>query len=96
MVFDVYDDYEQSECVQKWLCENGVFIVVGIVIGLIGIFGWQQWCNYQVSSWVVVVQLYQQVQFVEVVGNIVSVDQFIDCLQKDFSKLIYVVFVISE
>lgn len=49
MAFDVLDDREQSELVQKWLRENVMSILVGIGLGLLLIFGWQQWRKHQAS-----------------------------------------------
>ncbi|MEO8803564.1 MAG: tetratricopeptide repeat protein [Rudaea sp.] len=49
MAFDVLDDREQSELVQKWLRENVLSILVGIGLGLLLIFGWQQWRKHQAS-----------------------------------------------
>jgi predicted negative regulator of RcsB-dependent stress response len=43
MAFEVLDEHEQGELVQKWLRENAVAILVGIGLGLLLIFGWQQW-----------------------------------------------------
>jgi predicted negative regulator of RcsB-dependent stress response len=43
MAFDVLDEHEQGELVQKWLRENAASIAIGIALGLILIFGWQQW-----------------------------------------------------
>jgi predicted negative regulator of RcsB-dependent stress response len=43
MAFDVLDEHEQGELVQKWLRENAMSIAIGIALGLILIFGWQQW-----------------------------------------------------
>ena len=43
MSFDVLDEHEQGELVQKWLRENAVAIATGIALGLALIFGWQQW-----------------------------------------------------
>lgn len=43
MAFDVLDEHEQGELVQKWLRENAAAIIVGIVLGLVLIFGWNQW-----------------------------------------------------
>jgi predicted negative regulator of RcsB-dependent stress response len=43
MAFEVLDEHEQGELVQKWLRENVFTILVGIGIGLLLIFGWQQW-----------------------------------------------------
>lgn len=43
MAFEVLDEHEQGELVQKWLRENAMSIVIGVGIGLVLIFGWQQW-----------------------------------------------------
>ena len=43
MAFEVLDEHEQGELVQKWLRENAMSIAIGIALGLILIFGWQQW-----------------------------------------------------
>ncbi|HEY6985507.1 MAG TPA: tetratricopeptide repeat protein [Rhodanobacteraceae bacterium] len=40
---DVLDEHEQGELVQKWLRENAMSIAIGIALGLVLIFGWQQW-----------------------------------------------------
>jgi len=96
MAFDAYDDYEQSERVQKWLRENGVSIAVGIAIGLVGIFGWQQWRNHQASNRAAAASIYQQVQAAENVGNQAMADQLTGQLQKDYAKSSYAVFATSE
>ncbi|MCP1375336.1 YfgM family protein [Dyella lutea] len=96
MAFDAYDDYEQSERVQKWLRENGVSIAVGIAIGLVGIFGWQQWRNHQASSRAAAAAIYQQVQAAENVGNQAVADQLTEQLQKNYDKSSYAVFATSE
>jgi len=54
------DDYlsekEQWEAIKRWLRENGLWIVAGIVVGAAGIGGWQWWkahvdqVNAQASS----------------------------------------------
>jgi predicted negative regulator of RcsB-dependent stress response len=43
MAFDVLDEHEQGELVQKWLRENALSILIGVGLGLVLIFGWQQW-----------------------------------------------------
>ena len=50
MAFDLLDEHEQGELVQKWLRENAMAIVTGIVIGLALIFGWQQWKAHTASQ----------------------------------------------
>jgi len=41
-------DEQQADRAKQWLRENGVFIAAGIVLGLGGLFGWQQWQEYKV------------------------------------------------
>lgn len=43
------DDYEQGQAVKKWFKENGTSIVLGVGLGLGGIFGWQQYQSWQVN-----------------------------------------------
>lgn len=50
MAFDVLDEHEQGELVQKWLRENALAIATGIGIGLALIFGWQQWKTHQATK----------------------------------------------
>ncbi|HZP67681.1 MAG TPA: tetratricopeptide repeat protein [Rudaea sp.] len=47
MAFDVLDEHEQGELVQKWLRENAFSILIGVGLGLVLIFGWQQWQGHR-------------------------------------------------
>lgn len=96
MAFDAYDDYEQSERVQKWLRENGMSIVVGIAIGLVGIFGWQQWRNHQARHELEAAQLYQQVQIALASGQADTAVQVIDRLKKDYAKSPFAMFAVAD
>ena len=96
MAFEEYDKYEQSELVQKWLRENGVSIIVGIVIGLVGIFGWQQWRGHQASNEAAASQIYQQMQIAQASGNTAMTTQLTDQLMKDYAKSPYAVFAASD
>lgn len=49
MAFDVLDEHEQGELVQKWLRENAISILIGVGLGLLLIFGWQQWRAHRFS-----------------------------------------------
>lgn len=37
---------EQIEAIKRWWRENGKSVVIGIVIGLAALLGWQQWQSY--------------------------------------------------
>ena len=96
MAFEEYDNYEQSELVQKWLRDNGLSIVVGIVIGLVGIFGWQQWRSHQARSQGEAAEIYQQLQTALASGKTSAVDQLVDKMMKDFEKSSFTVFAVSD
>lgn len=96
MAFEEYDKYEQSELVQKWLRENGMSIVVGIAIGLVGIFGWQQWRNHQARQEGEAAQLYQQAQIASASGKPDTAAQLTDRLMKDYAKSPFAVFAVSD
>ncbi len=41
---------EQVEALKKWWQENGKSLIVGAVLGLGGIFGWQSWTQHQATQ----------------------------------------------
>ncbi|MDE2248530.1 MAG: tetratricopeptide repeat protein [Pseudomonadota bacterium] len=96
MAFEEYDEYEQSELVQKWLRENGVSILVGIAIGLVGIFGWQKWQSHQAANQAEASQLYQQAQIAQLSGKSDTASQLTDALMKDYAKSPYAVFAVTD
>ena len=96
MAFEEYDDYEQSELVQKWLRENGMSIVVGVLIGLVGIFGWQQWRNHQARNENAASQLYEQANVAQLTGKPDVAMQLTEQLQKDFASSPYALFAVSD
>jgi predicted negative regulator of RcsB-dependent stress response len=44
------DEHEQGELVRKWVHENWLSIVIGIGLGLLLLFGWQQWRSHRASQ----------------------------------------------
>lgn len=96
MAFEAYDDYEQNERVIKWLRANGASIVVGIVIGLVVIFGWQQWLKHQATAELAAAQLYQQVQLARATDKPDVAERLTDQLMKDYAKSTYTVFAVSD
>ncbi|HEX7917563.1 YfgM family protein [Rudaea sp.] len=49
MAFDVLDEHEQGELVRKWVRENWLSIVIGIGLGVVLLFGWQQWRTHRAN-----------------------------------------------
>lgn len=96
MAFDAYDDYEQGERVQQWLRQNGLSIVIGIVIGLVAIFGWQQWRSHQAAREMEAANLYQQLQTALATGKTSEADQLVARMEKDYAKSTYAVLAASD
>ena len=44
---DFLTDDQQAAQVKGWLRQNGPFLIAGVVLGLGGLFGWNQWQRYQ-------------------------------------------------
>jgi predicted negative regulator of RcsB-dependent stress response len=96
MAFEEYDDYEQSERVQQWLRQNGLSIVVGIAIGLVGIFGWGKWNDHKAAHQAEAANLYQQIQVAVAAGKTDSADQLTDQLIKDYTDSTYAIFAVGD
>ncbi|MGA9333817.1 MAG: tetratricopeptide repeat protein [Rudaea sp.] len=89
MAFDVLDDREQSELVQKWLRENVLSILIGIGLGLLLIFGWQQWRRHQASHRLDAATQYEVFQSDLDKNNIDGAKQIAAKLQSDYSNTPY-------
>lgn len=96
MAFEEYDEFEQSERVQQWLRQNGLSIVVGIAIGLVGIFGWQQWNKHKADHQADAANLYQQVQDAVAAGKPDSADSLTEQLLKDYADTSYATFAVGD
>ncbi|MDX1625591.1 MAG: tetratricopeptide repeat protein [Wenzhouxiangellaceae bacterium] len=62
MAVELYDEHEQSERVRHWLRENGVSLLMGVILALAGIFGWRQYQEYQDSRAALASDYYTAVQ----------------------------------
>jgi len=75
MAVELYDEHEQSERVRSWLRENGVSIVMGVALALVGIFGWRQWQDYKVERSRLADQYYSAIQQEVEAGELDAADQ---------------------
>jgi len=58
---EIYEsERDQVEALRKWWKENGKSIVLGVVLGLGGVFGWRAWQNHAQQQAVRASVLYQQ------------------------------------
>jgi predicted negative regulator of RcsB-dependent stress response len=88
-----YETEEQElEALKKWLKENGPSLVIGLVIGVGGLFGWRFYLDYKTNHSAEASDRYQSV-LQQVATN--KVDEFTavqaDQLRKDFADTPYAV-----
>ena len=87
---DYLSEKEQWERVTGWLRENGIWIVAGVVVGALGIGGWQWWnahvdtVNGEASA------KYEQMQSDLAKGDRTSALILLADLERDFSSTPYV------
>ncbi len=43
-------DEEKAEEIKAWWRENGLSVVIGVGLALVGVFGWQQWQSHQLQK----------------------------------------------
>lgn len=96
MSFDVYDDYEQGERVQQWLRRNGVSIAVGIALGLVLIFGWQQWKSHRAGNEQQAAGEYSALQAAVTQNRTNDIDMRTETLMKEYPDTAWSVFAVSE
>ena len=92
MAFEVLDEHEQGELVQKWLRENAMSIAIGIALGLILIFGWQQWKAHRVRHAAEAATQYQALVDAADAKRTDDAKAITDALLKDYPDTAYATF----
>lgn len=95
MAFDAYDDYEQGERIQEWLRENGVSIAVGIIIGLVLIFGYKQWRSHQAAHRAAAAEQFSAIKHAYAAGKDSQANALVDAMLKNYADSPYAVFAAS-
>ncbi len=75
---------EQAEQIKKWIKENGPQIIMGVVMGLSAIWGWDAYKNYQYSQ-----SIQARSHYLALVSNPNNTSAF-DTLKNDYSDSGYV------
>ncbi len=92
MAFEDYDEYEQGEQVRKWLKENGIAIVVGVVLALVLIFAWRQWKAHELHHQMQAASQFAIVQDAVQAGNKQAMATALGDLQKNYAGTAYAAF----
>jgi len=92
MAFEVLDEHEQGELVQKWLRENAMSIAIGIALGLLLIFGWQQWKVHRARGAFEAASQYQQLVDAFDAKRADDAKAIAEALRKQYPDTAYAVF----
>jgi len=82
-------DEQQADRAKQWLRENGVFIAAGVVLGLGGLFGWQQWQDYKVRLAGEASVVWEQMRAAIDGDRFNEVNQTLELLENDYSGTPY-------
>jgi predicted negative regulator of RcsB-dependent stress response len=91
-VSEYLSEEEQVEALKKWWKENGRSVVVGVVVGLGAVFGWQAWSQYQQQIAEQASHRFIQMQFAMEAGNFDAVEKQAELLATDHADSIYTLF----
>ncbi len=89
----MYETEEQQvEALKKWWQENGKSIIAGVVIGLIGVFGWRGWIDYRNNVGAQASNLFDQLVVSVEGGDADSVAKQVELLHRDYGSTPYPAF----
>lgn len=88
-------DQEQVEELQKWWQENRLAIVVGMVVGIGGLVGWEQWQKASLKESMAASASFDQVRVAVDAGNEEGADSALANLQSEHAGSAYVVDALS-
>lgn len=89
MAFEDYDELEEGERVRKWIRENGIAVVAGVVLALVLIFGWRQWQAHQAKVEVQAASQFAVVENAVHAGDHQAMTAALGDLQKNYAKSAY-------
>lgn len=89
----IYDtEEEQVEALKKWWKENGASTIVGLVVGIALILGWNYWRDYKKDQAAQASALYDQLLSAADAGKKESAEKLAERAQEEFGKTEYASF----
>jgi len=80
---------QEAERAKQWLRENGLYIVAGVLLGLGGLFGWQQYNDYSTAEAEQASVVWEQMRRAIDGKRYNEVDETLALLETDFSGTSY-------
>lgn len=84
MADDIMDAHEQSERARVWLQQNGSSIVVGVLLGLAVLLGWQRWQQSSVSHRAEALVKFEQLEQAASKDDVELAGKLVEDLQKNY------------
>lgn len=86
---DYLTDDEQAESVKRWLRDNALFLVGGLVLGIGGLFGWNQWQGMQRTQSEQASAIYDQLLAQAGQQRIAEAEAALGQIERDFGRTGY-------
>jgi predicted negative regulator of RcsB-dependent stress response len=83
-------DEQQADRAKQWLRENGVFIAAGVVLGLGGLFGWQQWQEHKLQLAGEASVVWEQLRSAITAERLNEVNETLELLETEYTGTPYV------
>jgi predicted negative regulator of RcsB-dependent stress response len=84
MADDIIDSHEQSERAREWLQKNGSSIIMGILLGLALLLGWQRWQQSSVNHRAEALVKFDDLQAAVDKDDIELAGKLVDDLRKNY------------
>jgi len=89
MVDEYLSDEEREEALREWWRENWRWIVGGLVLGVLLLFGWYYWQSWQAKRSERAAQLYSEVQQALAAKDVSKAESVAKTLAADFGRAAY-------
>lgn len=90
---DVYTvEAQQIEEIKKWWRENGLSVVLGLTLGISGIFGWRYWQDVKIEQSEAASVLYSDMIAAIVNENTIEARDFADTILAEYKNTAYGIF----
>lgn len=91
MAFEEYDDYEQEQLVKQWLKDNMLTIVLGIALGIGGLWGYGYWQNNKAQQQQAGAVEFQQINKVIDLGELSEAQSMLDSYQQQYGVNLFAI-----
>lgn len=91
MAFEEYDDYEQEQLVKQWLKDNMLTIVLGIALGIGGLWGYGYWQNSRAQQQQAGAVEFQQINKVIDLGELSEAQSMLDSYQQQYGVNLFAI-----